>query len=120
MDVEATMAIRQAEAAAEAMLDRTAVQFDLTPLRPAAEGAVARARWSGGWWTSAGSSRNGGKASHQERKAPVCFYRAVSPKSYALWFNGVASRTSGHRELCTSAGESPAEPSETGQHHTSD
>jgi hypothetical protein len=58
MDVEATTAIRQAEVgAAKTMLDRTAEQFDVTPSRLVADGAMARPRWSGGWWTSAGSSR---------------------------------------------------------------
>ena len=61
MDVEATTTIRQAEVdAAKAMLDRTAEQFDVTPSRRHAWSlmrATARPRWSGGWWTSAGSSR---------------------------------------------------------------
>src|SRR3984885_9491865 len=58
MDVEATTAIRQAEVgAAKAMLDRTAEQFDVTPSRLVADGAMAQPRWSGGWWTSTGSSR---------------------------------------------------------------
>ena len=58
MDVEATTTIRQAEVgAAKTMLDRTAEQFGVTPSRLAADGATARLRWSGGWWTSAGSNR---------------------------------------------------------------
>jgi len=58
MDVEATTAIRQAEVgAAKTMLDRTAAQFDVTPSRLVADGAMAQPRWSGGWWTSTGSSR---------------------------------------------------------------
>ena len=58
MDVEATTTIRQAEVgAAKTMLDRTAEQFGVTPSRLVADGATARLRWSGGWWTSAGSNR---------------------------------------------------------------
>jgi hypothetical protein len=58
VDVEATTTIRQAEVgAAKTMLDRTAEQFDLTPSRLVADGATARPRWLGGWWTSVGSSR---------------------------------------------------------------
>ena len=58
MDVEATTAIRQAEVgAAKTMLDRTAEQFDLTPLRLVADGATWLGQWSVGWWMSAGSSR---------------------------------------------------------------
>jgi transposase len=56
MDVEATTAVRQAEVgAAKTMLDRTAERLELTPSRLVAD--AARPTWSGGWWTSAGSSR---------------------------------------------------------------
>ena len=58
VDVEATTTIRQAEVgAAKTMLDRTAEQFDLTPLRLVADGGYGSADMVGGWWTSAGSSR---------------------------------------------------------------
>jgi hypothetical protein len=53
MDYEATTAIRQAEVGAgEAMLARTAEQFDVTPLRLVADGATVRPRWSCGRWTT--------------------------------------------------------------------
>jgi hypothetical protein len=58
MDVEATTAVRQAEVgAAKTMLDRTAERLDLTPSRLSPTRVTARPTWSGGWWTSAGSSR---------------------------------------------------------------
>src|SRR6202167_680081 len=48
MDVEATTAIRQAEvSAAKTMLDRTAEQFDLTPLRLVADGGYGSAEMVG-------------------------------------------------------------------------
>ena len=48
MDVEATTAIRQAEVgAAKTMLDRTAAQFDLTPLRLVADGGYGSAEMVG-------------------------------------------------------------------------
>src|ERR1700738_4739559 len=48
MDVEATTAIRQAEVgAAKTMLDRTAEQFDLTPLRLVADGGYGSAEMIG-------------------------------------------------------------------------
>jgi hypothetical protein len=48
MDVEATTAIRQAEVgAAKTMLDRTAEQFDLTPLRLVADGGYGSAEMVG-------------------------------------------------------------------------
>ena len=58
MDVEATIAICQAEAgAANTMLDRTAEQLDLAPSRLIAMRVTARPRWSGGWWSSVELSR---------------------------------------------------------------
>jgi hypothetical protein len=58
MDVEATTTIRQAEVgAAKAMLDRTAEEFGVRRRAWSRMGATDRPRWSGGWWTSAGSNR---------------------------------------------------------------
>ena len=48
MDVRATTAIRQAEvSAAKTMLDRTAEQFDLTPLRLVGDGGYGSAEMVG-------------------------------------------------------------------------
>ena len=58
MDVEATTTIRQAEVgAAKTMLDRNGRQFASRRRAWSRMGVTARPRWSGGWWTSAGSNR---------------------------------------------------------------
>ena len=58
MDVEATTTIRQAEVgAAKTMLDRTLNSSTSRRHAWSPMGATARPRWSGGWWTSAGSNR---------------------------------------------------------------